>query len=184
MAIALEQRALDMVLDLLDIPRQTFQGRTVTTGATASNIMGLGKRSPSPSFLSICMLILYEACARDALLLKSPHLPPDYSIAEHGFPAPISGEAAIKVLTVKAHGSILKAAAVTGLGRANVRDIPAPKRGEGDPWGLAFDLKVLEEDLRHAREVGQGVIVVVTLGEVNTVSPPGQDRLRTSLIPL
>jgi hypothetical protein len=37
-----------MVLDLLDIPREAFAGRSVTTGATASNIMGLGT---SPSFL-------------------------------------------------------------------------------------------------------------------------------------
>lgn len=43
MAVALEQKALDMVLDLLRIPVETFQGRSVTTGATASNIMGLGK---------------------------------------------------------------------------------------------------------------------------------------------
>ena len=48
MAVALEQRALDMVLDLLDIPAEWFKGRSVTTGATASNIMGLGM----PSLLS------------------------------------------------------------------------------------------------------------------------------------
>lgn len=48
MTVALEQRALDMVLDLLSIPRETFQGRTVTTGATASNIMGLGTSPTVP----------------------------------------------------------------------------------------------------------------------------------------
>lgn len=50
MAVALEQRALDMVLDLLDIPADWFKGRSVTTGATASNIMGLGKTTPKPLY--------------------------------------------------------------------------------------------------------------------------------------
>lgn len=40
---AVEARTLEMVLDLLDIPRETYKGRTVTTGATASNILGLGE---------------------------------------------------------------------------------------------------------------------------------------------
>jgi hypothetical protein len=116
------------------------------------------------------------ACGRDALLLGSPHLPKGYTIAEHGFPPqiPTSGSGqgfvpAIKVLTVKAHGSILKAAAITGIGRANVVDI-AEGMGEGNEWGLAFDVFRLEEELKEAESIGQGVIVVVTLGEVNTVS--------------
>lgn len=48
MAVALEQKALDMVLELLGIPVNTFQGRSVTTGATASNIMGLGTHPTHP----------------------------------------------------------------------------------------------------------------------------------------
>lgn len=42
-ATAIEARTLELVLDLLDIPRDAFQGRTITTGATASNILGLGR---------------------------------------------------------------------------------------------------------------------------------------------
>lgn len=42
-ATAIESRTLEMVLDLLGIQRETFQGRTITTGATASNILGLGE---------------------------------------------------------------------------------------------------------------------------------------------
>lgn len=45
-ATAVEARTLELVLDLLDIPRDTFQGRTITTGATASNILGLGGDYP------------------------------------------------------------------------------------------------------------------------------------------
>ncbi|KAJ9114704.1 hypothetical protein QFC22_005580 [Naganishia vaughanmartiniae] len=163
MAVALEQKALDMVLDLLHIPVDMFQGRSVTTGATASNIMGL-------------------ACARDALLLNAKHLSEGYTIAEHGFPPPIpthitstnsspSYIPAIKIITVKPHGSVLKAAAITGIGRINVVDLPKANHNDGDadPWGLAFDLHELENELSAAQRVGQGVVVVVTLGEVNTV---------------
>ena len=42
-ATAVEARALEMVLDLLNIPREAYQGRTITTGATASNVLGLGE---------------------------------------------------------------------------------------------------------------------------------------------
>lgn len=40
---AVEARTLEMVLDLLNIPRENFLGRTITTGATASNVLGLGE---------------------------------------------------------------------------------------------------------------------------------------------
>lgn len=39
---AIEARTLEMILDLLEIPREAYGGRTITTGATASNILGLG----------------------------------------------------------------------------------------------------------------------------------------------
>lgn len=41
-ATAIESRTLEMVLDLLDIPRDRYNGRTITTGATSSNVLGLG----------------------------------------------------------------------------------------------------------------------------------------------
>lgn len=40
---AIESRTLELVLDLVDIPRERYLGRTITTGATASNVLGLGK---------------------------------------------------------------------------------------------------------------------------------------------
>jgi hypothetical protein len=39
---SLEYRTLEMILDLLSVPRESFKGRSLTTGATASNILGLG----------------------------------------------------------------------------------------------------------------------------------------------
>jgi glutamate/tyrosine decarboxylase-like PLP-dependent enzyme len=44
---AIEQRTLKLLLDLIDIPRSTFTGRTFTTGATASNMLGLGQTLPT-----------------------------------------------------------------------------------------------------------------------------------------
>jgi glutamate/tyrosine decarboxylase-like PLP-dependent enzyme len=40
---AIESRTLELVLDLVDIPRERYLGRTITTGATASNVLGLGE---------------------------------------------------------------------------------------------------------------------------------------------
>jgi len=38
----IESRALEFVLDLFRIPRAKFPARVLTTGATASNVMGMG----------------------------------------------------------------------------------------------------------------------------------------------
>lgn len=48
---ALEVRTLELLLDLLSLPRTAFRGRTLTTGATASNILGLGE----PLLPSVCV---------------------------------------------------------------------------------------------------------------------------------
>jgi hypothetical protein len=52
----------------------------------------------------------------------------------------------------------------------------AQEMGEGNKWGLAFDVVRLERELKEAESRGQGVIVVVTLGEVNTVSPISPEK--------
>jgi glutamate/tyrosine decarboxylase-like PLP-dependent enzyme len=41
-ATAVEARVLELVLDLIGVERGRFEGRTLTTGATASNVLGLG----------------------------------------------------------------------------------------------------------------------------------------------
>lgn len=38
----IESKALELILDLLLLPRADFPMRTITTGATASNVLGLG----------------------------------------------------------------------------------------------------------------------------------------------
>lgn len=215
---ALEARTLNLVLDLLEIRAETFTGKTLTTGATASNMLGL-------------------AVGRDAVIARrggeggaGGGLAYEHGVAEDGYPPHVLGprfsddgesgdrddqvwHPSVLVLTSRtaAHGSILKAAALTGIGRRNVVGIPpkqslpaggnqtshaalpdqtdevgvATKAGSSsgiaagdadanatpsdDPYGLGMDEVILERRLCHAKTIGQGVIVVITLGEVNTV---------------
>ncbi|WWC67658.1 uncharacterized protein I206_101568 [Kwoniella pini CBS 10737] len=144
---AIDQRTLELVLDLLDIPRSTFMGRTITTGATASNVLGL-------------------ACARDHLLSQSPHLPSNYSWARDGPPsAPGLPSPPIVILSLYPHFSISKAASLVGLGSSPkiIQQLSAHSEDE-----LAFDLSKFENRLKAEQEIRRGVIVVYGVGEVNT----------------
>lgn len=77
-------------------------------------------------------------------------------MAEDGFP-PGGG---VEVLGVKVHASIVKAAAIVGIGRKNCIDL--------DDGYLKFDLVKLEARLKANVEAGKGSIIVVGAGEVNT----------------
>ena len=128
-----------MVARLLDLDASnTWLGRTFTTGATASNILGL-------------------ACGRDMVLHKK-----GASVAELGlFGAAVkAGIKGIQVLTSGAHSSLGKAASVVGLGTASLKELSLSKR---EPWRLDFD--ALEREM--AKE-GMLSIVGVSAGEVNT----------------
>ncbi|TYJ52643.1 hypothetical protein B9479_006735 [Cryptococcus floricola] len=143
-SVAIEQRVLELVLDLLQIERDTFMGRTITTGATASNMLGL-------------------ACARNHLYSTSSTLPPNYSFSQDG-PPPTPFP--IKILALHPHFSISKAASFIGLGGgpAVIQSVPAQEGNE-----VAFDLEKLEERLKAESVPGEkGVIVVYGVGEVNT----------------
>ncbi|KAF8319744.1 PLP-dependent transferase [Clavulina sp. PMI_390] len=96
-----EARVLEMLLDLFNLEREDFTGRTVTTGATASNVLGL-------------------ACGRD-FAVRSALNDPNYSVAEDGF-----GGVTVKVLGDRIHSSTMKAAAIVGIGRSNVIDVHDP----------------------------------------------------------
>ncbi|KAF9517184.1 hypothetical protein BS47DRAFT_1389988 [Hydnum rufescens UP504] len=93
-----EHRTLELLLDLLKLPRESFPGRTITTGATASNVLGL-------------------ACGRD-FAIRHAIQDPEYSAAEHGL-----SRADVKVLADRPHASLLKAASLVGIGRSNVIDM-------------------------------------------------------------
>ena len=112
------------------------------------------------------------ACARDALLLDHPLVAKGWSISEDGFP-PTSLDAkgqpkpVMQIYCRRSHGSINKAAAVTGIGRRNVIDLAAP--GE-DILQVGMDLDDLATKLRQSQAENVARVVVVGLGEVNTVS--------------
>lgn len=134
-----ESLALDLVLDLLDIPVATFGGRTVTTGATASNVIGL-------------------ALGREFAVGRVKGQ--DWSVAEDGL-----GGVDIDVLCAGAHASIKKAAAINGIGRSRVLDL-TDESTHDEP--VAFDMAKLDQHLKAAKERGRGVIVCPSYGEVNT----------------
>lgn len=137
-ATYVEALALRYVLDLLSIPHTCFSGRSVTTGATASNVMGI-------------------ACGRQAVAsrLKGPK----YSAAEDG----LAG-LEIDVLCAGAHISIRKAAAIVGIGRSRCIEMLA----YDEDSVVAFDLERLERHLLDAQQQGRGCIVCPAYAEVNT----------------
>ncbi|KAJ3266641.1 hypothetical protein HDU77_011389 [Chytriomyces hyalinus] len=97
-ATTLEVAALDMAADLMRIDSRTiFTGKTLTTGATASNVLGL-------------------ATGREAVALSV--MGPDFSVADYGFAG-----FKVTVLHASGHASIAKAAAIVGIGRKNCVDL-------------------------------------------------------------
>ncbi|WYZ41499.1 hypothetical protein EsH8_V_000394 [Colletotrichum jinshuiense] len=143
-ATELESVALRMLADLLGLEpgegeqERVWPGATFTTGATASNILGL-------------------ACGREAVVEKRGG-----RVGETGLLGAClaAGVKEIQVLTSMGHSSLSKAASVVGLGRAGVKELPLSR---DEPWRL--DLAAVEREL--ARE-GVASIIAVSAGEVNT----------------
>lgn len=148
-ATTLEDRALQMLQELLDLDPTVWTSRTFTTGATASNVLGL-------------------ACGRDAAL-QPPRITTGAwqqikiqdEISEIGLLEACRRASILRfrVLTTMPHSSLLKAASITGLGRAQVVDIAQAK----DP--LKFDFEKL---VNMAQAHQTATILVVSCGEVNT----------------
>ncbi|GKT90979.1 LOW QUALITY PROTEIN: pyridoxal-dependent decarboxylase [Colletotrichum tofieldiae] len=142
-ATELESVALRMLADVLGLEggageEEVWKGRTFTTGATASNILGL-------------------ACGREAVVEKRGGRVGEAGILGGCLAA---GVTEIQVLTSMGHSSLSKAASVVGLGRASVKELPA---SANEPWRL--DLGAVE---RHLNREGVASIIAVSAGEVNT----------------
>ncbi|TVY80937.1 L-2,4-diaminobutyrate decarboxylase [Lachnellula suecica] len=140
-----EDRALNMLVELLNLGHG-WDGRTFTTGATGSNILGL-------------------ACGREAVInyrLKAAG--ESHGVGELGLLAACAkaGIKEIQVLTTMGHSSLYKAASVVGIGRTSVKDIPFSKT---EPWRINIEL--LERELKREKE-GVVSIVALSAGEVNT----------------
>ncbi|KAL4895099.1 pyridoxal phosphate-dependent transferase [Aspergillus ambiguus] len=139
-----ESCALGLLVDLLDLERGNWHHGTFTTGATASNILGL-------------------ACGREYAIrlagMKNGHSAlsvGDLGLFEAMQAAGISG---VQVLSTLPHSSLAKAAGVLGIGRSNVKNVCQ----EENP--LKFDLARLESELQKS---DKATIVAVSCGEVNT----------------
>jgi len=137
-ATAVEDSALRMLAAVLGLDAGVFEGRTFTTGATASNILGL-------------------ACGREAVLRSKGG-----DVGELGLLGACvkAGVTEIQVLTSGAHSSLSKAASVVGLGRRSVRELSVSKE---EPWLL--DIDAVEE---HLKKPGTASIIAISAGEVNT----------------
>ncbi|KAK5126332.1 hypothetical protein LTR85_010568 [Meristemomyces frigidus] len=140
-----EDRALTMVCQLLDLAPDNWTHRIFTTGATASNILGL-------------------ACGREFVVEEAARRRSQrISVAEHGIPQAMkaAGLDRIQVLTTVPHSSLRKAAAVVGLGRQCVVEVGCYSESETH----RFDMHALELRLS---EPSSASIVVVSCAEVNT----------------
>lgn len=138
---AVEDSALGMMADLLRLDGAEWKGRTFTTGATGSNILGL-------------------ACGREAAVGKK--LDGHDSVGELGFLGACmkAGISNIQVLTSAGHSSLSKAASVVGLGRQSVKEL---RLSDAEPWRL--DIDAVERELQRP---GTANIIAVSAGEVNT----------------
>lgn len=140
-ATTVEDAALKMVLGVLRLDDGVWNGRTFTTGATASNILGL-------------------ACGREAVITK--RLDGKNGVGELGLlqACRMSGVAEIQILTSAAHSSLAKSASAVGLGRLSVKELGL---SEQEPWKL--DLNAVERELSTPATAS---IIAVSVGEVNT----------------
>ncbi|KAH8724623.1 pyridoxal phosphate-dependent transferase [Phaeosphaeriaceae sp. PMI808] len=143
-ATEVEDRALSLLCELLDFNPQVWPHRTFTTGATASNILGL-------------------ACAREYIIAEaSAHrTDAENSVGEYGLVEAMRRASIdkIQILTTVPHSSLSKAAAILGLGRASITTVgreDAPHK---------FDMKLLRSLLKQPNSA---TIVAVSAAEVNT----------------
>ena len=153
-ATEVEVAALNMLVELFQLPKQGWAigtagggGGTFTTGATASNVLGLALGRE---------YVLSEAARR-----ATGH---SMSVGEHGLLAVAQAAQIdqVKVLSTLPHSSIAKAASMVGLGRSSVESIVK----EGTELGIDLDrLQGLAEESEAQRVA---YILAISAGEVNT----------------
>ncbi|KIW24535.1 uncharacterized protein PV07_10244 [Cladophialophora immunda] len=154
-ATTLEVATLNLLVQLFRLPdaewgigkRSSGGGGTFTTGATASNVVGLALGRE---------FVLRKALQRRGISDAG------LSCGEHGVPELMyqAGLRKIQVLSTLPHSSIAKAASIVGIGRKNVISISS---SQGD--GLQIDLARLSEEAARQDVVN---ILAISAGEVNT----------------
>ncbi|KAL1622205.1 hypothetical protein SLS56_008877 [Neofusicoccum ribis] len=143
-ATDVEDKALKLLCRLLKLDPDEWPHKTFTTGATASNIIGL-------------------ACGREHVIRSAApkDSPQAVSVGELGLLGAMraAGVDDVQVLTTVPHSSLGKAASIVGIGRASVKTVGMP----GAPH--RFDLAKLETALASKRTAS---IVAISCSEVNT----------------
>jgi hypothetical protein len=140
-----EDSALRLLIDLLGLgSSDDWPSRVFTTGATASNILGL-------------------TCGREAVVGNRLAGSSGVTVAKAGLLGAClaAGVKRIQVLTSGGHSSLVKAASIVGIGHDEVKELPL---SESEPWRL--DLDAVEREL--TRDEGVVSIISVSAGEVNT----------------
>lgn len=143
-----EFNALGLLVDLFRLDRSVWQNGTFTTGASASNLLGL-------------------ACGREFVLRVSVErkgVDVDVeSVGEYGLfeTMQAAGVSGLQVLSTLPHSSLAKAAGILGFGRKNVKNICT----EDASNPLRFDMQKLETELARS---DKATVVAVSCGEVNT----------------
>jgi glutamate/tyrosine decarboxylase-like PLP-dependent enzyme len=137
-----EDRALRLLLELFDFKTEDWPTCTFTTGATASNILGL-------------------ACGREYVITqKLARIGAKYIEGEGLLSACLrAGIQNFQVLTTLPHSSLGKAANIVGLGSASLIDV-----SKSNDF-LRFDMAKLEE---HLSKPNTASVVTISCGEVNT----------------
>ncbi|WEW58026.1 hypothetical protein PRK78_003493 [Emydomyces testavorans] len=143
-ATDVEDRALKLMLDLFQLEKADWPHATITSGATASNILGLACGRE---------YVLRAAAERKGVDCQSVG---EYGMVEVFNAAKLTG---LQVLSTLPHSSLGKAAGILGIGRTNVKSICV------DENPLQFDMERLERELALP---GMVSIVAVSCGEVNT----------------
>jgi glutamate/tyrosine decarboxylase-like PLP-dependent enzyme len=142
----IEDTALRWLLQLFVLEPNDWRHRIFTTGATASNVLGL-------------------ACGRDFVVQEAARRKglEDISVAEIGLSRALDavGVNGIQILTTMPHSSVRKAASTVGIGRDAVIDI-------GDPDPRRLPLFSMEQLFSKIKDKSVLSIVVVSCGEVNT----------------
>ncbi|KAI4717916.1 PLP-dependent transferase [Aureobasidium sp. EXF-10727] len=146
-ATDVEAAALDMVCELVQLDSTVWRHKTFTTGATASNILGL-------------------ACAREHIIKTAA--------ARRGVTAEVSSRGIfgamraagiddIRILTTAPHSSLKKAASILGLGHASVVNVCEHEKNNPH----TFDMARLEEALQTGG-TNIATIISVSCSEVNS----------------
>jgi glutamate/tyrosine decarboxylase-like PLP-dependent enzyme len=148
-ATDVESCALNMLLHLFHLDRNVWgQSPTFTTGATASNVLGL-------------------AMGREWILrCKAEKRGSSFrSVGEHGIHEVMesAGVKKVQILSTMPHSSIAKAASIVGIGRANI--VPVMKTSISGDFNIGIDFDRLEEE---AKKTEIANILVISAGEVNT----------------